>query len=283
MIDDWMPGRRVSTRGRKKLVFATGVMSRSGEALRQFGGFARYLENNFGYSGDGSGALGTDFLEVGYHSRAVAGAWQPAPYEAHHSQVGLNQATVQVVRGLDWYRARLPDDTRYHLVGYSLGGVTLFEAAARLLETEPARWQGRLGSLITLSAPLFGADLGVEGDLLGMLGFGVLMPQGEAVRELIARGRSPAHRSDVERRATRLRAAGVQLLTLADADDVVVTPEDAIIAPPSERDWHVLAGPRVPLGDPGNNPFGHGPLLRNTLAWVRMARLIGPQEPRTSG
>ena len=282
-IEDWLPGRRVSARGRKKVVFATGVMSRSGEALRQFGGFTRYLENNFGYSGSGlgeGGATGTDFLEVSYHSRAVAGAWQPAPYEAHHCEVGLGQATVEVVRSLDWYRARLPDDTVYHLVGYSLGGVTLFEAATRLLETAPARWQGRLGSLITLSAPLFGADLGLEGDLLSMLGFGVLVPRGEAVRELIDRGRNPTHRGDVERRAARLRAAGVQLLTLADADDVVVTPEDAIIAPPPERDRHVLTSPRVPLGEQGNNPFGHGPLLRNTLAWVRMARLIGPQDPR---
>ena len=106
-----------------------------------------------------------------------------------------------------------------------------------------------------------------------MLGFGVLVPGGQAVRELIARGRNPAHRREVERRAVRLRAA-------ADAEDVVVTPEDAIIAAPAERERYVLAGPRVPLGEPGNTPFGHGPLLRNTLAWVRMARLIGSQEPR---
>ena len=33
-------------------------------------------------------------------------------------------------------------------------------------------------------------------------------------------------------------------------------------------------------GAPGLNPFGHGPVLNNTLAWVRMARLIGPQESR---
>jgi pimeloyl-ACP methyl ester carboxylesterase len=277
-LEDWLPGRRISLRGRKKVVFATGVMSRSGEALRQFGGFSRYLENNFGYSG--GGPTGGDFLEVSYDSVPVGGGWRPAPYEPRHCEVTLTQAVDQVGRSLGWYRARLPDDTSYHLIGYSLGGVAIFEAAVRLLETEPGRWQGRLGSLITLSAPLFGADLGPEGDLLGVLGFGVLVPGGQAVRELIARGRNPAHRAEVERRAARLRAAGVRLLTLADAEDVVVTPEDAIIAAPSERERYVLAGPRVPLGEPGNTPFGHGPLLRNTLAWVRMARLIGAQEPR---
>ena len=67
--------------------------------------------------------------------------------------------------GLRWYRAVLPDETRYHLIGYSLGGVALFEAAGALLFGEPDRWRGRIGSIITLAAPLFGTDLGLEGDL----------------------------------------------------------------------------------------------------------------------
>jgi hypothetical protein len=40
---------------------------------------------------------------------------------------------------------------------------------------------------------------------------------------------------------------------------------------------HVLSGPRVPGGSTG---LGHGPILSNTLAWVRMANLIGAQERR---
>ena len=273
VLADWLPGRQISTRGRKKVVLASGIMSRTGEVLRQLDGFLRYLENNFGY-------VRGDFLEVSYHSVADGAGRRPAPYEPRHCQVSLKEGTLQVVHSLRWYRARLPEDTVYYLVGYSLGGVTLFGAAALLTEAEPERWRGRLGSVITLSAPLFGSDLGVEGDLLGALGFDALLPQGEAIRDLIARGSSPEHRARIERQAERLRAFGAQILTLADADDVVVTPADAIIAPPHERDRYVLTGPRAPLGGIGRSPFGHGPLLSNTLAWVRMARLIGPQEAR---
>lgn len=54
-----------------------------------------------------------------------------------------------------------------------------------------------------------------------------------------------------------------------------------MIAPPRERDWHVLNNRNVVSLSGGQGvPLGHGPLLNNTLAWVRMAKLIGPQEPR---
>jgi hypothetical protein len=271
LIEDWQPGRLVDPSGRKKVVLASGIMSRSGEALRQLEGFLRYLESNFGY-------VRGDFLEVSYHAQLTGSGWRPDLYEPHHCAVSIAESAAMVAHSLRWYRALLPDTTEYHLVGYSLGGVALFGAATALVETEADRWRGRLGSLVTLSAPLFGSDLGIEGDLLGALGFGVILPQGEAVRDLLARGRNPAYRTQVEREADRLRTFGVRLMTLADAEDVVVTPEDAIIAPPRERALHVLSGPRVPLVAPGGNPFGHGPLLRNTLAWVRMANLIGPQE-----
>ena len=271
-LDDWYPGRRITLRGRKKVVLAAGMLSRSGEALRQFDGFIRYLENNFGYTRG-------DVLEVSYCSAPDSDDWRPTPYDTHHCDVSLREVSAQAGRTLRWYRARLPDDTEYHLIGYSLGGVALFEAAGALLLGEPDRWQGRLGSLTTLSAPLFGADLGVEGELLGALGFGTLLPGRDSVRELVNRGRDPKHRALVERVAARLAAAGVRVTTLADATDVVVTPEDAIIAPPRERERYVLSGPRVPGAGPG---LGHGPILTNTLAWVRMAKQLGPQEPRTA-
>jgi hypothetical protein len=273
IVEDWQPGRLISTAGRKKIVLASGIMSRTGAALRQLDGFIRYLEKNLGYT---SG----DFLEISYHSEIGPWGRRPEPYEPRHCEVSLEEGVAQVVHSLRWYRGRLPDDTEYHLIGYSLGGVTLFDAATRLADTEPERWRGRLATLTTLSAPLFGADLGLEGDLLGLLGFGALLPGGVAVREVISHGQNREHRARVERDARRLAAFGVKLLTLADAEDVVVTPDDAVIAPPDQRDAHVLSGPRVPLGAPDNNPFGHGPLLRNTLAWVRMARLIGPQTSR---
>lgn len=275
-LDDWQVGRQLNTRGRKKIVLAAGMLSRSGEALNRFSGFLRYLTTTQGYEAG-------DFLELSYNSMEDAAGWRPIPYDTIHCESGLADVTAHIGRGLRWYRAVLPDDTSYHLIGYSLGGVTLFEAAGALLFGEPDRWQGRIGSVITLSAPLFGTDLGLEGDLLGALGLGdLLLPSGQSVRELVERGSDPLHRARVERLAARLRAQGVNLLTLADADDVVVTPADAVIAPPRERDWHVLSGKNtIALGGGGAGiPLGHGPLLDNTLAWIRMAKLIGPQEPR---
>jgi hypothetical protein len=275
-LDDWQVGRRLSTRGRNKIVLAAGMLSRSGEATGRFSGFLRYLTTTQGYE-EG------DFLELSYNSMEDAAGWRPIPYDTIHCEAGLADVTAHIGRGLRWYRSVLPDDTRYHLVGYSLGGVTLFEAAGALLFGEPDRWQGRIGSVITLAAPLFGTDLGLEGDLLGALGFGdLLLPSGESVRELVKRGSDPLHRARVERLASRLRDQGVNLLTLADSDDVVVTPADAVIAPPRERDWHVLSGKNVvTLGGGGRGvPLGHGPLLDNTLAWIRMAKVIGPQQPR---
>jgi hypothetical protein len=276
-VDDWQTGRRLNTRGRNKVVLAAGMLSRSGEALLRFGGFLRYLTTNHGYETG-------DFLELSYNSMQDAKGWRPIPYERTHCEAGLADVTAHIGRGLRWYRSVLPDDTRYHLIGYSLGGVALFEAAGALLFGEPERWQGRIGSVITLAAPLFGTDLGLEGDLLGALGLGTLLPSGVSVRELIARGSDPRHRAQVERLAARLRSQGVNLLTLADSEDVVVTPADAVIAPLHERNWHVLSGKNVvSLGGGGTGvPLGHGPLLDNTLAWVRMAKLIGPQQPRTS-
>jgi hypothetical protein len=277
-LDDWQAGRRLSTRGRNKIVLAAGMLSRSGEALDRFGGFLRYLTQTQGYEPG-------DFMELSYNSMEDAAGWRPIPYEPAHCEAGLADVTAHIGRGLRWYRSVLPDDTRYHLIGYSLGGVALFEAAGALLFGEPERWRGRIGSVTTLSAPLFGTDLGLEGDLLAALGLGdLLLPSGQAVRELVARGSDPLHRAMVERLATRLQAQGVKLLTLADSDDVVVTPADAVIAPLHERDWHVLSGKNViALGGGGAGvPLGHGPLLNNTLAWVRMAKLIGTQESRAS-
>jgi hypothetical protein len=275
-LDDWQAGRRLNTRGRNKIVLAAGMLSRSGEALDRFGGFLRYLTTNHGYEAG-------DFLEISYNSVQDVEGWRPIPYDSVHCEAGLADVATHVGRGLRWYRSILPDDTRYHLIGYSLGGVALFEAAGALLFGEPERWQGRITSLITLSAPLFGTDLGLEGDLLAVLGFGVLLPNGLGIQELVKRGSDPRHRATVERLANRLREQGVSLLTLADAEDVVVTPADAVIAPLHERDWYVLSRRNVVSfggGPVAGVPLGHGPLLDNTLAWVRMAKLIGPQEPR---
>jgi hypothetical protein len=274
-VDDWQIGRRISTLGVNKIVLAAGMLSRSGEAMDRFGGFLRYLVTNHGYEPG-------DFLEASYNTRQDAGDWRPAPYDTAHCEASLTEATTNVGRSLRWYRSQLPDDTRYHLIGYSLGGVALFESAGALLFGEPDRWEGRIGSLTTLAAPLFGTDLGLEGELLGALGLGTLLPSGKSVRQLIERGGDPRHRAVVERLAERLRGQGVSILTLADANDVVVTASDSVIAPSHERDWHVLDNRNVVSLSGGGMgvPLGHGPLLNNTLAWVRIAKMIGRQQPR---
>src|SRR3954454_3724033 len=164
-MEDWQAGREISTRGRNKIVLAAGMLSRSGEAISRFDGFIRYLENT-------RGCEAGDLLEISYNSVQDADGWRPVPYEMSHCDVSLKDVTAQVGRSLRWYRSVLPDDTRYHLIGYSLGGVSLFEAASALLFGEPERWQGQIASLTTLAAPLFGTDLGLEGDLLEALGFG---------------------------------------------------------------------------------------------------------------
>jgi len=187
-----------------------------------------------------------------------------------------------VVRLLRWYDARLPIDLELHLVGYSLGGVVLFRAACALLAEDLARWRVRLASLITIASPHFGTDLGEEGGLLGLFGLdSLLLPSGAVARELCTLGRDPAHRATVERQALLLRRAGLRLLTLADEFDTVVTPDDAVIAPPAERARYVLSSSRAQLGGAyADAVLGHGPLLDNPKAWQLMVEVIGPQEPR---
>lgn len=275
VIPDWVPGQGIDLRGRKKVLRAAGVMSRTGDATRQLGGFARYLQREWGFRAG-------DFLEASYHGRGSGASWAPAPYEAAQAEVPLAESTAQVARQLRWYDARLPVDLELHLVGYSLGGLVLFRAAFALLAEDLARWRTRLASLITVASPLFGTDLGEEGGLLGMFGLdSLLIPGGAVARELCMLGRDPAHRARVEQQAALLRRAGLRLLTLADEFDTVVTPDEAVIAPPEERSRYVLASSRAQIGGAyADAVLGHGPLLDNPKAWRMMAEVIGPQEPR---
>ena len=43
---------------------------------------------------------------------------------------------------------------------------------------------------------------------------------------------------------------------------------------------YLVSGPRASWTGGAGVPLGHGPLLSDTLAWVRMAKLIGRQEVR---
>jgi hypothetical protein len=272
-LADWITDQSIDLRGRKKLLRAAGALSRTGDAARYLGGFARYLQRRHGF-------VEGDLFELTYRGQLSGDDWTPIPYEAMDSQAPLSESTTQVVRQLRWYDARLPRDMELHAVGYSLGGVVLFRAAVALVTEDASRWCDRLRSLITLSSPHFGCDLGVEGDLLGLFGLGALLPGGAAGRELCALGSDPNHRAQIEREAQQLRGAGVQLLTLADENDVVVTPDDSVIAPPAERGRYVLSSGARLGGAHADALFGHGPLLDNPKAWSLMAEVIGPQEPR---
>lgn len=274
-LADWIDGRRIDLRGRKKLLRAAGVLSRTGDAARQLGGFSRYLERTRGF-------VPEDFLEVTYRGRLNGAEWVPCPYEATDCDVPLVQSTALVARQLRWYDTRLPADIELHLIGYSLGGVVLFGAAVALLTEEPARWRNRLRSLITLSSPHFGCDLGLEGEVLGLLGVGALFLPGDSVgRELCTLGGSAEHRARVEREARFLASQGIRLLTLADENDVVVTPDDAVITPPAARARYTFSSSRARIGGAYEDAvLGHGPLLDNPKAWAMMAEVIGPQEPR---
>jgi pimeloyl-ACP methyl ester carboxylesterase len=272
---DWLSGAPLDLRGRKKVVRAAGVLSRSGDATQQLAGFARLLQREQGFAAG-------DFLEVTYHGRTSTSGWSPLLYGPDDVDVPLRQSVEQVRRHLAWYDAALPPDLELHLVGYSLGGVVLFRAAGELLATEPGHWAQRLGSVITISSPHFGCDLGIEGDLLGLFGFHSLVLPGERIsRELCELGSNPRHRAEVEQMAERLRQAGVRLLTLADGNDVVVTAADAVIAPAAQRARLVLNTSRARVGGAyADNPLGHGPLLDNPKAWQLMAETIGPQQLR---
>lgn len=271
-IADWLPNRQIDLRGRKKVLLAAGLSSRTGDADRQLGSLKRYLIERWGFRRG-------DFLEATYNGREGPGGWEPVPYAPADAEQPLAASAQQVRQLLCWYDARLPLDQELHLIGYSLGGVLLFRALVALLGEGPDRWQRRVRSLSTLSSPHFGCDLGLEGELLGGLGLTALLPGGPAARELCALGSDAGHRTRVKAAAALLEQRGIRLLTLAEEYDVVVTPEDAVIAPPDERGRFVLTTSRVALGGVfGDALHGHGLLLNNPRAWRLVAENIGLQE-----
>lgn len=272
-VADWPEGQRIDLRGRKKVIRAAGVLSQTGDAARHLGGFSRYLQRTRGFAPG-------DFLELTFRGTGTDADWTPTAYQKGDSEAPLAESTALVIRHLRWYDARLPADQELHLSGYSLGGVLLFRAAAALLEEDALKWSQRLRSLITLASPHFGCDLGLEGDLLGLFGLDALLPGGAVARELCALGSDSRHRAQAERQAALLRRVGLRVVTLADENDVVVTPADAIIAEPSEMARYTFSSPSSqPGGAYRDAVFGHGPLLDNPKAWALMAETIGHQEP----
>lgn len=240
---------------RQRLVYLAGAMSRTGDAERQLAGLVRYI---------GVQARLEDAVEASYRSTADG---RPKPYDRSDTSQPLLDSVDAVARTLGRHRRELGLGGRLHLLGWSLGGAVLFEAAVKLVDADPA-WRDGFGSIVTLSSPLYGCDVdGIEA--LGELA------AGQAGRELIQRGGNATHRAWVFDGARRLRAAGVRVLTLGSAADVVVTANDSIVPEPGRSPDEYVIRPRARMGaDFGERHLGHGAILHDTAVWRRVLETV---------
>ena len=268
-LQDWREGRFVDRCCLKKLVCGAGIASYTGDADREF----RPLRVALAGLGFDSG----DFLEASYAAVRVEGEWRPRPYQVQDAQRSIADSTRDLSRELEWYRERLPA-SRFYLVGYSLGGVVAFEAAALLLSENLRAWRGRLGGVVSFSSPLLGVDFGVLGGLASTL---ARRPDfyGQAGIELVERARNPESVDRLESQAALLRAAGVRLLTVVDGNDAVVQYRDAVL--PSSKELGEVLEVDAKLPDSADDVarrYGHGPILSEPRALGAVGRLIGEQE-----
>jgi pimeloyl-ACP methyl ester carboxylesterase len=243
----------------ERLIYLAGAMSRTGDAERQLAGLVRYL---------GSQAGVEDAAEASYRSGADG---RREPYDRSDTSQPLADSVEAVARTLGRHRRELGLGGRLHLLGWSLGGAVLFEAAVRLVDADPA-WRDGFASVTTLSSPLYGCDVdGIEE--LGVLA------AGQAGRELIRRGGDPGHRQWAFDGARRLRAAGIRLLTLGSANDVVVTANDSVVPEPGRSVDEYVVRPRPRLGaDFGEKHLGHGAILHDPAGWRRVLATVTGQE-----
>src|SRR5204862_2091618 len=90
----------------------------------------------------------------------------------------------------------------------------------------------------------------------------------------------PRHRLRIAGEVERLRAAGVTVTTLAQADDAVIQPEDGIIG--SIDPSLIYAAPSTLDASPVARYLGHGRILHEPRVWRRLLAVIGPQTPGTA-
>jgi hypothetical protein len=238
---------------RQRLVYLAGAQSRTGDGRRLLAGLLHYLGAQVGLD---------DQVEASYRAGPDGAG---LPYDTGDTSAPLARSVVAVQAILGRQRRDLGLGGRLHLLGWSLGGAVLFEAAAELVERDGA-WRDAFASIVTLSSPLNGCD--VDGiSALGDLAAGV------AGRELCERGSDPLHRQRTGARALRLRSLGVRLLTLGAAEDAVVTPGDSVV-PYDER--YVLR-PKPRLGADFNEArLGHGAILNDPTAWKLILDAVSP-------
>ena len=133
-------------------------------------------------------------------------------------------------------------------------------------------WKGRLAAVITLAAPLRGSSVG------GLVNWAWLVTGepdglGAAGQDLDARWRDAEEQTRLARRAAFLRSTGARVLTLADPDDSVVRPEEALLPAPGETVTDLQVATRI--SRPGS--LGHGAILDDPGVWRRVLSVVGPQ------
>jgi hypothetical protein len=228
----------------ERLVYLAGASSRTGDGRRLLAGLLHYLGAQAGLD---------DQVEASYRADADG---RPLPYDRTDTAAPLAQSVGAVQAILGRERRDLGLGGRLHLLGWSLGGAVLFEAAVDLVERDPD-WREAFASIVTLSSPLNGCDVGGWSDI-GEVAAGV------AGRELVERGADPGHKARVSARAERLRGLGVPVVTLGSSEDAVVTPEDSVV--PLDPRYVLTPRPR-PGADFGERRLGHGAILNDPTAW----------------
>lgn len=269
----WLPGQRIARRGRIKLVALGGAGSQSGTIRQQLSGLMAFLARDGGYDPVG------DLLEASYAGRpGPDGGWLPQPYRAADTRQALSASADAVAGALDWYRDALPSETQLVVLGYSLGGVVALDGATLAVARDRAGWAKRLRAVITLASPLRGSSAGL---LVSWAWVATSDPEGlgQAGEDLRQRWDDAEEQTRLERRAAFLRAHGTVVQTLADPDDAVVRPEEALLPAPNETARDML----VRSGGGTEAILGHGALFHATEVWRRVLRVAGPQQVGSGG
>ena len=265
-VASWRPGHYVWPGGRTKLVLLGGINSRTGDAEGAFGGLLAYLRREGGYD------VRRDVLEGTYAGGDANGQWRPQVYGQADTRRPLIDMAEAMAGCLDFYRQALPPDARLCVLGYSLGGVVSLDGATLAVARDRHSWLGRLHAVVTLSAPVHGTSVG---QLVNWAWLATGEPDGlgAAGDDLQVRWKDAEEQTRLARRAAFLRNEGARVLTLADPDDSVVRPEEALLPAPGESvsDLQVTVG----ITRPGS--LGHGAILEEPSVWRRVLAAIGPQ------
>ena len=262
----WRPGHYVWPTGRTKIVLLGGVGTRTGDAERSFSGVTRFLAERGGYD------RRRDFLEGTFAGAEANGAWRPRAYVPADTRRPLIDMAEAVAGCLDFYRQALPAAIRLSVLGYSLGGVVAVDGATLAVARDRQAWHGRLAAVVTLAAPLRGCSVGALLNWAWLV-TGESESLGEAGRDLDWRWKDADEQARLERRAAFLRSAGTRVVTLADPDDSVVRPEEALLPAPGES----LADLQVPTSVRRPGSMGHGAMLDEPAVWRHILGIVGPQ------